>query len=61
MEKTQNFKIWNMMADEFIFNFIEPKHTALDLKDEPYSINKNISNFSIVLRQKLQSSPIHHP
>ena len=30
--KTQNFKIWNMMADEFIFNFIEPKHTALDLK-----------------------------
>lgn len=44
-KKTQNFKIWNMMADEFIFNFIEPKHTALDLKDEPYSINKNISNF----------------
>jgi hypothetical protein len=43
--KTQNYKIWNTMADEFIFNFIEPKHVAADLKDEPYSINKNISNF----------------
>lgn len=43
--KSQNFKIWNTIADEFIFNFIEPKHVAADLKNEPYSINKNISNF----------------
>ncbi|MCP8716572.1 MAG: DENN domain-containing protein [Asgard group archaeon] len=43
--KTQNFKIWNTIADEFIFNFIEPKHVATDIKNEPYSINKNISNF----------------
>ncbi|KAL6451465.1 AVL9 Late secretory pathway protein AVL9 [Candida maltosa Xu316] len=43
--KTLNFKIWNDMADDFIFNFVEPNHVAMEIKAEPYSINKNISNF----------------
>lgn len=47
-EKTENFNIWHAMADEFIFNFIEPCHIGHSLK-QPGSINKNIANFSILL------------
>ncbi|CAK9442265.1 uncharacterized protein LODBEIA_P60080 [Lodderomyces beijingensis] len=43
--KTQNYRIWNAMADEFIFNFVDPKHIGHSLVDEPYSINKNIASF----------------
>lgn len=43
-EKTENFNIWHAMADEFIFNFIEPCHIGHSLK-QPGSINKNIANF----------------
>ncbi|KAI5959799.1 uncharacterized protein KGF55_005031 [Candida pseudojiufengensis] len=43
--KTQNFKIWNLMCDDMIFNFIEPKHIGHSLINQPISINKNISNF----------------
>ena len=41
---TNNFKIWHTMADEFIFNFIDPKHLGIDLPDESQAY-KNISNF----------------
>jgi hypothetical protein len=41
---TNNFKIWHIMADEFIFNFIDPKHLGIDLPDESQAY-KNISNF----------------
>ncbi|KAG7663381.1 uncharacterized protein J8A68_003129 [[Candida] subhashii] len=45
-KQSQNFKIWNSMADDFIFNFIDPKHVSIDnIPEEPTSINKNISNF----------------
>lgn len=27
--KTANFKIWNATADDFVFNFLDPKHLAL--------------------------------
>lgn len=43
-EKTENFNIWHAMADEFIFNFIDPSHVGHSLK-QPGSINKNIANF----------------
>ncbi|KAI3406536.2 hypothetical protein KGF56_000668 [Candida oxycetoniae] len=44
-KKTQNYKIWNAMADEFIFNFIDPKHIGHSISNEPFSLNKNIANF----------------
>ncbi|KAI5950319.1 hypothetical protein KGF54_005136 [Candida jiufengensis] len=43
--KTQNFKIWNAMADESIFDFVDPKHISHSLINQPVSINKNIANF----------------
>ncbi|CAI5760335.1 unnamed protein product [Candida verbasci] len=44
-KQTQNFKIWNLMSDEFIFNFIDPKHVATNYEVNNNSINKNISNW----------------
>lgn len=41
---TNNYKIWNAMADEFIFNFAEPKHVGVDI-DDGLNPLKNISNF----------------
>lgn len=40
--KTANFRIWNSVADEFVFNFLDPKHLAVGQtgyfggEDEPY-------------------------
>ncbi|RLV89997.1 Late secretory pathway protein AVL9 [Spathaspora sp. JA1] len=60
-KETQNFKIWNAMADEFIFNFVDPKHMATELTGEPVSLNKNISNFfnSFKFRASASSSPVN--
>lgn len=56
-KSSQNFKIWNSMADDFIFNFIEPKHVAIDnVPEEATSLNKNISNFFSNLKFKDSSS-----
>ncbi|CAN3371907.1 hypothetical protein DIURU_004614 [Diutina rugosa] len=41
---TNNYKIWNAMADEFIFNFAEPRHVGVDIDDGSNPL-KNISNF----------------
>lgn len=41
---TNNYKIWNATADEFIFNFAEPKHLGVDIEDVGGAY-RNISNF----------------
>lgn len=41
---TNNFKIWNAMADEFMFNFIEPKHLGVNISETSQAY-KNISSF----------------
>ncbi|ODV79722.1 uncharacterized protein CANTADRAFT_49196 [Suhomyces tanzawaensis NRRL Y-17324] len=43
-KQSNNFKIWNIMADEFIFNFIDPKHLGVEIS-ETNQTYKNISNF----------------
>ncbi|KAI5956696.1 hypothetical protein KGF57_003416 [Candida theae] len=56
-EKTENFQIWNAMADEFVFNFIEPVHIGHSLKQQGGgSINRNIANFFTTLKLKSQTS-----
>lgn len=35
---TNNYRIWNSMADEFIFNFICPKHIGVELRENKGSI-----------------------
>lgn len=32
-ERTANFKVWDKMCDEFIFNFFEPKHLGVGLEE----------------------------
>lgn len=44
-EKTENFHIWHAMADEFIFNFIDPIHIGHTLKLSGSLNKKNIANF----------------
>ncbi|EGW30050.1 uncharacterized protein SPAPADRAFT_73466 [Spathaspora passalidarum NRRL Y-27907] len=60
-KESSNFKIWHAMADEFIFNFVDPKHMATELVEEPVSLNKNISNFfnSFKFRASASSSPVN--
>lgn len=41
---TNNYKIWNAMADEFIFNFAEPKHVGVDI-DDGLNALRNLTNF----------------
>lgn len=43
-KETSNFKIWNEMADEFIFNFSHPQHLG-DGIVESNQTYKNITNF----------------
>lgn len=38
-----NYRIWNAMADEFIFNFMDPKHLAVEFPETHASYN--LSNF----------------
>ncbi|KAK6454239.1 transport protein Avl9-domain-containing protein [Scheffersomyces xylosifermentans] len=38
-----NYRIWNSMADEFIFNFMDPKHLAVEYPEQHG--NYNISSF----------------
>ena len=52
--KTQNFKIWNTIADEFIFNFIEPKHVAADIKMNLILLTRTFLISSIVSRVRIQ-------
>ncbi|CAK7896790.1 hypothetical protein CAAN1_17S01266 [[Candida] anglica] len=52
---TANFKIWNSMADEFMFNFLDPKHIGVGLDtNEPY-----FSSFFSALKGRIveQSPP----
>jgi hypothetical protein len=41
---SNNYKIWNIMADEFIFNFSNPQHIGMSMTQTSQAY-KNITNF----------------
>lgn len=54
---SNNYKIWNVMADEFIFNFANPQHLG-DSIVETNQAYKNISNFFNNFKSKGEAKPI---
>lgn len=43
---TKNYQIWNLMCDEFIFNFLTPSHSALEMEGvAQYNIGGFLSAF----------------
>ncbi|CUM68580.1 uncharacterized protein PRCAT00006307001 [Priceomyces carsonii] len=50
--RTNNFKIWDMMADEFIFNFIDPRHVGAALSD---SLSNKLTSLFQNFRIKAQN------
>ena len=58
---SNNYKIWNIMADEFIFNFANPQHIGLSMTQTSQAY-KNITNFINSFKMKPEqkfSEPIH--
>ena len=55
---TNNFKIWNQMADEFIFNFLDPKHISVGLinDSEQYKFTALFNNLKLRLNSNQPSS-----
>lgn len=56
--RSKNFKVWNAMADEFMFNFINPRHIGVDISDSssPYAITSFFSNLKSKLNAPAVSS-----
>ena len=55
--KTKNYLIWDAMADEFIFNFLTPRHIGSDIADLRSRIASVFDNF----RQRLNAPPNSEP
>lgn len=47
---TKMFRVWDAVSDEFIFNFHEPKHLAVDMVDnQPYKLASLFKGFNFKL------------
>lgn len=59
---TNNFKIWDHMADEFIFNFLDPKHISVDLVDDnqPYRVTALFNNLKSRLNSTASPGPLNN-
>ncbi|CUM46080.1 uncharacterized protein AC631_03369 [Debaryomyces fabryi] len=58
---TNNFKIWHQMADEFIFNFLDPKHISVGLinDNEQYKFTALFNNLKLRLNSNQTSSVLN--
>lgn len=52
-QKTKNYAIWDTMSDEFIFNFLTPRHIGADIANLKSRIASVFDNF----RQRLYAPP----
>lgn len=56
--KSKNFQIWNAMADDFIFNFVSPKHIASKYKEgQLYKISSFFDSFKSRLNSAQNTPP----